>query len=186
MLLEPAQRLKAYMERLCAACPTATGLPARHTGLAGSARVRRIHPLTDGRLLRATLECLGADVDVFSDGTMLIWHLARHDGYNIPPYPLAGCGDVREFLHDECARNVPDWYARHLGIGPDLYAQLYQYQLVMVRNRSRFRTVFCVPVTHMQDCSGLGGHLPGHLLAWLSFALGTDSTRADGYPVFKR
>ena len=41
--------------------------------------------------------------------------IARHDGYNIPAYPMAGCGDVREFLSDEDVRNVPEWYERHLG-----------------------------------------------------------------------
>ena len=72
--------------------------------------------ITCGRLARLVEEILGDTIERYPDGRMLIWGIARHDGYNIPEYPMAGCGDVREFLEDEGVRNVPDWYERHLGI----------------------------------------------------------------------
>ncbi len=67
------------------------------------------------RLLHLVDETMGEDMRRYPDGRMLIWDIARHDGYNIPAYPMAGCGDVREFLADEGVRTVPEWYERHLG-----------------------------------------------------------------------
>ena len=79
--------------------------------------------ITCGRLARLVEEILGDTIERYPDGRMLIWGIARHDGYNIPEYPMAGCGDVRQFLEDEGARNVPDWYERHLGISAGHGAQ---------------------------------------------------------------
>ena len=149
------------------------------------ALVTRHASLTDGSVYRLLLECLGEDVEVFPDGRMLIWNLARHDGYNIPPYPMAGCGDVKEFLRDEGARNVPDWYAKHLHIGSDVYEHIYRYELVMVRNSLRYRRVWMVPSTTMSERGALGGPLAAVMLDWARFALGAQ-TNEDDERLFKR
>ena len=99
--------------------------------------------VTCGRLARLVEEILGDTIERYPDGRMLIWGIARHDGYNIPEYPMAGCGDVREFLEDEGARNVPDWYERHLGISREDYDAIWKYELVMVRNQARLSGSHC-------------------------------------------
>ena len=121
------------------------------------------------RLLQLVDEAMGDDLRRYPDGRMLIWDIARHDGHNIPAYPMAGCGDVREFLSDEDVRNVPEWYERHLGIGRDVYDEMYRYELVMVRNRALWRRVFVVPSGRLQRMDTLLEELDG----WLGFGLGS-------------
>ena len=40
--------------------------------------------VTCGQVLRLLREVLGDDMAVYPDGRMLIWDIARHDGYRIP------------------------------------------------------------------------------------------------------
>ena len=128
---------------------------------------------------------MGEDLARFPDGRMLIWAIARHDGYNIPPYPMAGCGDVKEFLSDEGARNVPDWYERHLGIDRDQYEAIYQYELVMVRNRKWWRKVYMVPSATMTRRGEPGGPLLEAIVKWLEFSLG-EASDAEDPSLFRR
>ena len=141
--------------------------------------------LTCGKLARLVEEILGDTISRYPDGRMLIWDIARHDGYNIPEYPMAGCGDVREFLEDEGVRNVPDWYERHLGITREDYDAMWKYELVMVRNQAFWRCVFQVPATVPQQTSSLGGAYLEELRSWLAFALGNESG-SDNPRLFKR
>ncbi len=151
-----------------------------------------VDPLSRGvsasRLMRLVDEAMGEDLVRFSDGRMLIWHIARHDGYQIPEYPMAGCGDVKEFLADEGARNVPDWYRAHLGMDLATYEQIWRYELVMVRNRALWRRVFLVPSgltqTHAGDAQATR-QLAREVTAWLTFALGWQ-TAADDTRLFRR
>lgn len=150
-------------------------------------RIPGCNPLavTDGRLANLVFEVLGEEATRFDDGRMLIWNLARHDGYNIPPYPMAGCGDVKEFLADEGARNVPDWYRVHLGMDRASYDLLYQRCLVMVRNRERWRKVFDVPHAVMDARGACGGELAAAVREFLAFAL-SQKTPAEDPTLFKR
>lgn len=141
--------------------------------------------VTCGRLARLVEEILGDTIERYPDGRMLIWGIARHDGYNIPEYPMAGCGDVREFLEDEGVRNVPDWYERHLGISREDYDAIWKYELVMVRNQAFWRRVFQVPTAVSQQASSLGGAYLEELRSWLTFALGNESV-SDDPRLFKR
>ena len=153
---------------------------------------RSADPLARGvspmRLIRLVDEAMGEDLVRFADGRMLIWHIARHDGYRIPDYPMAGCGDVREFLADEGARNVPDWYRVHLGIDSPTYEQIWRYELVMVRNRALWRRVFLVPSGLTQARADDGPavrQLTRQVGSWLAFALG-EQTSADDTRLFRR
>ena len=141
--------------------------------------------VTCGRLACLMEEILGDAICRYPDGRMLIWDIARHDGYNIPEYPMAGCGDVREFLEDEGARNVPDWYERHLGIGREDYDAMWRFELVMVRNQAFWRRVFQVPTTMSQQTSSPGGAYLEELRSWLMFALGSENGSDDPW-LFKR
>ncbi len=133
------------------------------------------------RLLRLVDETMGEDMRRYPDGRMLIWDIARHDGYNIPAYPMAGCGDVREFLADEGVRTVPEWYARHLGIERAVYDEMYAYELVMVRNRALWRKVFVMPVSTINREDALLEELG----RWLDFGLGS-TTSLDDPTLFRR
>lgn len=61
---------------------------------------------------------------------------ARHRGYDLPPYPLAGCGEIRAFFADEGVRNVPDWYGKKLGLDERAYEALPSQTVVVVRDRA--------------------------------------------------
>lgn len=54
---------------------------------------------------------------------------ARSAGYDIPAYPFAGSGELKEFLHDQGVASVPEWYER-LGIGTSDLAALDARALV--------------------------------------------------------
>ena len=41
------------------------------------------------------------------DASRYLFAYARHRGYDLPPYLLAGCGEIRAFFADEGVRNVP-------------------------------------------------------------------------------
>ena len=139
--------------------------------------------VTAYRLLRLVEEVLGDDLSRYPDGRMLIWDIARHDGYRIPDYPMAGCGDVKEFLADEGVRNVPEWYRAHLGIDRATYEEIYRYELVMVRNRALWRKVFLVPSTELAGDDA--DRAARAVLPWLAFALGT-ATGSDDHSLFQR
>lgn len=76
------------------------------------------------------------------DASRYIFAYARHRGYDLPPYPLAGCGEIREFFADEGVRNVPEWYARTLGLDEAAYAKLPAQTIVVVRDRDNRRKAF--------------------------------------------
>lgn len=73
--------------------------------------------------------------------TGFIYVFARSLGYDIPPYPLAGSGEIREFFRDEGVANVPEWYAT-LGIEGDDYERLHERTAVVVRGLSGVRTLY--------------------------------------------
>lgn len=60
-------------------------------------------------------------------------YYARRQGYDIPPFPLAGCGEIKEFFADQGVENVPEWYAK-IGIDEEGYAHLHERTLVVARN----------------------------------------------------
>jgi len=81
--------------------------------------------------LNLVVDLLGEDA-TFHVGDQYLFDYARAQGYYLPPYPLAGCGEIREFLADEGVRDVPSWYAR-IGVDSQLYAELYHCQLLVLR-----------------------------------------------------
>ncbi len=110
------------------------------------------------RLLGLVAEVLGDDFAFFPSGEMLIWQVARHEGYNIPAYPMAGCGDCKEFLADYGARDVPSWYEDR-GISRQTVASFYAYSCIMARNREYWRKIMLVPVGDVDDANALAAHL---------------------------
>ena len=96
---------------------------------------------TPHRLLDLLSFVLGDRAQV-GDASRYIFAYARHRGYDLPPYPLAGCGEIREFFADEGVRNVPEWYARMLGLDEAAYAKLPAQTIVVVRDRDNRRKAF--------------------------------------------
>ncbi len=93
------------------------------------------------RLLDVLSYILGDRAQV-GDASRYIYAYARHRGYDLPPYPLAGCGEIREFFADEGVRNVPEWYERKLGLDEAAYAALPSQTVVVVRDRDNRRKAF--------------------------------------------
>lgn len=93
------------------------------------------------RMLDVLSYILGDRAQV-GDASRYIFVYARHRGYGLPPYPLAGCGEIRAFFADEGVRNVPEWYARKLGLDEAAYAELPSQTVVVVRDRADRRKAF--------------------------------------------
>lgn len=83
---------------------------------------------------------LGDRVQV-GDASHYIFEYARRRGYDLPPFPLAGCGEIREFFADEGVRNVPDWYEKKLGLDA-AYGKLPSQTVVVVRDGDNRRKAF--------------------------------------------
>ena len=93
------------------------------------------------RLLDVLSYILGDRAQV-GDASRYIFAYARHRGYDLPPYPLAGCGEIRAFFADEGVRNVPEWYARKLGLDEAAYAELPSQTVVVARDLANRRKAF--------------------------------------------
>ncbi|EQI12103.1 UNVERIFIED_ORG: hypothetical protein QOE_3048 [Clostridioides difficile F501] len=76
------------------------------------------------------------------DASRYLFAYARHRGYDLPPYLLAGCGEIRAFFADEGVRNVPDWYGKKLGLDERAYEALPSQTVVVVRDRADRRKAF--------------------------------------------
>lgn len=92
------------------------------------------------RVAELAAAVLGDRVEV-GDAAQYIFHRARREGYDLPPFPLAGCGEIRHFFADEGVKNVPAWYAK-LGIEDEAYEHLHEKTLVSVRSSTGERSVF--------------------------------------------
>ncbi|MCH3967426.1 MAG: hypothetical protein PHR15_02820 [Atopobiaceae bacterium] len=125
-------------------------------------------------LMALSLEVAGGDLAFFPAGEMLIWEVARHEGYDIPPYPMAGCGEAREFLADSGVSSIPGWYAAR-GIPVEVTRDFYAYACLMARDRTFWRKVYVVPAVVLGDASMLA--VP--LARALGFCLGEDSAADD-------
>lgn len=115
------------------------------------ALVRHERSRIDARCLAQLVSVLLGDRVEVGDASRYIYHYARRRGYDIPPYPLAGCGEIRQFFADEGVGNVPEWYTK-IGISPEDYGHLHEKTIVVVRNSHNDRTVFLLDgVLYQQD-----------------------------------
>lgn len=126
------------------------------------------------RLLLLAQEVMGDDMKVFRSGEMLIWDVARHEGYNIPSYPMAGNGEFKEFLKDYGVSDVPGWYGR-VGLGRETYDEFWRYACIMARNERYWRKVFAVPVSDIENADTLAEWLA----LVIAFCLGDDDEETD-------
>jgi hypothetical protein len=112
------------------------------------------------RILSAVL----GDRAEVGDASAYLFHYARSQGYNIPPYPLAGNGEIREFFADQGVEDVPSWYER-IGIDHAAYERLPRSTIVAVRHRTFTRKAFLLPGVFYRQDSGFCGLEESGLIA---------------------
>ena len=95
---------------------------------------------------------LGPRVEV-GDAALYLRHFARHQGYNIPPYEYAGCGEMKEFLADQGVRDAPGWYVK-IGVPEQEAAQLYGRTIVAVRGPEQRRLALVLRGTYHDNRTG--------------------------------
>ncbi len=79
------------------------------------------------------------------------YYYARRQGYDIPPFPLAGCGEIKEFFSDQGVSNVPEWYSK-IGIDEKGYTCLHERTIVVVRDAHNRRMAYLLDGEyHTQD-----------------------------------
>ncbi len=92
--------------------------------LAGSVRV---DVACAARILATIME---GHIEV-GDASHYIYHFARKQGWDIPAYPLAGCGEIKRFFTEQGVSDVPSWYVK-IGVEPERAKRLYGNTLVAV------------------------------------------------------
>jgi hypothetical protein len=96
---------------------------------------------------------LCSDRAVLHDGMAYIFAYGRHQGYNLPPYPLAGCGEIREFLSDQGVTNLPEWYER-IGIDAETYHDFYRYRLLVCIDPEYRRHALPIKISWLDELDG--------------------------------
>lgn len=94
-------------------------------------------------VLSLLVDVLGKDFWLMEDPLRLPALMARHEGYNIPPFAYAGCGEIKDFFADKGVADVPEYFAS-VGIPWETYQELYAYELIVARNKSYAKKVFLV------------------------------------------
>lgn len=118
-------------------------------------------------ILRLLSVLLGDRIQV-GDASRYIYTYGRQIGYDLPPYPLAGCGEIREFFADEHVVTLSEWYEKKLGIGYELYAELLGKTMVVVRDVEHRRTPFLLEGIRYKDDTGFVGLEESGLIKKLS------------------
>ena len=159
-------------------------MPRAKWGLATELLSRlRARPVPDAcksdALLACALEIMADDLTFQPNAEMLVWDIARHEGYNIPPYPMAGCGQGREYLTEVGARDVPGWYELR-GLTREQAVSLVGSSCLMARNRGFWRKVLFLSAADVGDAT----RLAPYMVQALAFALG-EQTDADDPTLFK-
>lgn len=67
------------------------------------------------------------------DASRYLVEYARAQGYDIPSYAFAGCGEIKQFFRDQGVADVPSWYEK-LGVPADDARRLYGHTLIEVRD----------------------------------------------------
>lgn len=120
-----------------------------------------------GAALRLVVDLLGRRARVYQ-GDLYIFEYAREQGYYLPPYPMAGSGELRRFLADQGARDIPSWYAG-IGIGDELYRELAHHKLLVLMRKDYQRQAIVLDIGYPETAyDGEGaGHRAGDLARYI-------------------
>jgi hypothetical protein len=125
-------------------------------------------------LLKLAQEICRDDLDYFESAEMLVWEVARHEGFVIPDYPLASNSEVKAFLKEYNARDVADWYQKR-GVLRSSYDQFWKSSALMARNRTFWRKVIVFPKSDMDDANLLARDL----CVAVTFCMGKEDGERD-------
>ena len=125
-------------------------------------------------LLKLAQEICRDDLDYFESAEMLVWEVARHEGFVIPDYPLASNSEVKAFLKEYNARDVADWYQKR-GVLRSSYDQFWKSSALMARNRTFWRMVIVFPKSDMDDANLLARDL----CVAVTFCMGKEDGERD-------
>lgn len=125
-------------------------------------------------LLKLAQEICRDDLDYFESAEMLVWEVARHEGFVIPDYPLASNSEVKAFLKEYDARDVADWYQKR-GVLRSSYDQFWKSSALMARNRTFWRKVIVFPKSDMDDANLLARDL----CVAVTFCMGKEDGERD-------
>ena len=125
-------------------------------------------------LLKLAQEICRDDLDYFGSAEMLVWEVARHEGFVIPDYPLASNSEVKAFLKEYDARDVADWYQKR-GVLRSSYDQFWKSSALMARNRTFWRKVIVFPKSDMDDANLLARDL----CVAVTFCMGKEDSERD-------
>lgn len=125
-------------------------------------------------LLKLAQEICRDDLDYFESAEMLVWEVARHEGFVIPDYPLASNSEVKAFLKEYNARDVADWYQKR-GVLRSSYDQFWRSSALMARNRTFWRKVIVFPKSDMDDANLLARDL----CVAVTFCMGKEDGERD-------
>lgn len=81
---------------------------------------------------RAIATLLGRNIEV-GDASRYLVRYARQQGYDIPEYAYAGCGEMKQFYRDQGVHDDPGWYEK-LGVPRDEARFLYGRTIIVVRD----------------------------------------------------
>lgn len=135
---------------------TAIELAARRAGAVDAADVAR---LVDA--------LAGSRIEV-GDASRYLIRYARQQGYDIPAYAFAGCGEIKQFFRDQGVRDVPGWYEK-IGVPSGDVDRLYGRTMVVTRDFEHRRMAILLHGRYHDDRgrflplgeSGLVEHLGG-------------------------
>ena len=125
-------------------------------------------------LLKLAQEICRDGLDYFESAEMLVWEVARHEGFVIPDYPLASNSEVKAFLKEHDARDVADWYQKR-GVLRSSYDQFWKSSALMARNRTFWRKVIVFPKSDMDDANLLARDL----CVAVTFCMGKEDGERD-------
>lgn len=125
-------------------------------------------------LLKLAQEICLDDLDYFESAEMLVWEVARHEGFVIPDYPLASNSEVKAFLKEHDTRDVADWYQKR-GVLRSSYDQFWKSSALMARNRTFWRKVVVFPKSDMDDANLLARDL----CVAVTFCMGKEDGERD-------
>ena len=126
------------------------------------------------QLLNLTEEICRDDLTYFEAAETLIWDVARHEGFIIPEYPLAGNSEVKAFLKEHGAQDVAEWYQMR-GILRSNYDQFWESSALMARNRTFWRKAIVFPKADMDDPN----RIARDLCEACTFCMGTQTGEQD-------
>lgn len=116
------------------------------------------------------------DLTFFDSAEMLVWDVARHEGYVIPEYPLDSNSEARKFFAEYGVADVPSWYEDR-GVPRAKSSSFWLYSAFMARNREFWRKVVVFPKAHLTDANLLAGDVSQAIGFCLSSLTGDDDTR---------